>query len=629
MIRHNVIKAKILACVLILVVSPSVLLDAQTGAIPQRSDIDSRYKWKLDDIFATDQAWETSFASLKGGARLMDSFKGHLGDSAQSLADCLKLTDSLSLINDNLFVYAYMKLDEDNRVSHYQEMADRVSALSSELEEAMSFIRPEILAIEDSKIQSFVAQNPDLSLYRFYLENLLRSKAHILSDKEEALLALAGPVASAPSRIFGMIDDADISYGTIKDDNGNDVELTKQRYYKILESPDRRMRRDASEAYNRAYLRYVNTLAATLAASVKRDYFYMKARGYKSCLEMALDQDNVPLSVFHSLIDAVNANLAPLHKLSSLRKRVLGVDTLYTYDLSVPLVPKIKVDYPYEEARAMVADGLKPMGDEYLRQFENGLNSGWADVFETQGKGSGAYQWGSYSSHPYVLLNHGGTLEDVFTIAHEMGHALHSLYTNRREPYVYHNHSLFVAEVASTCNEAVLLKYMTEHATDPKEKMVLLDHYISQIIGTFFTQVMFSEFELAIHERIESGEALSADYLRQTYRGIYQKYWGPDVTIGEINDLGGLRISHFYRQYYVYQYATSYAAAQMLSQKILEDGDSFLNTYYRFLSTGSSKYPVEILKDAGVDVTTPEPVNRTMALFARLVDELSRLVDKS
>ncbi len=600
----------------------------ETKEIPQRSDIPDKYKWKLEDIFPSDEAWEETFNSLKAGIAGYRQFRGHLADSPEMLLKCLKFSDSMELIGDNLYVYAYLKLDEDNRVSKYQEMGDRISSLWSEISEASSFIRPEILAIDNEKLQSFLKENAELEQYRFYLEDMMRQKAHILSEKEEALLALVGPIASAPSRIFTMIDDADISYGTIIDENGNEIKLTKQRYYKIMESPNRKVRKAASDAYNKAYLNYVNTLAATLAASVKKDVFYMKARGYSSCLEMSLDRNNIPVSVFYNLIDAVNANLEPLHKWTAMCKRVLGYDTLYTYDLSAPLVPKMKEEFSYEEAKNIVLEGLKPLGKEYLDTFEHGLNSGWVDVFESEGKGSGAYQWGTYGTHPYVLLNYSGMLEDVFTIAHEMGHAMHSYYTNRHEPYIYHNHSLFVAEVASTCNEAVLMKYWLEHAKNKKEKLALLDYYIRQIIGTFYTQVMFSEFELAIHKRVEEGQALSADYLRKTYRDIYQKYWGPDLVIEKDKDLGGLRISHFYRQYYVYQYATCYAAAQTLSQKILEEGEDFLGTYKRFLSTGSSKYPVDILKDAGVDMTTPEPIDRTIKLFAELVDEMERLLEE-
>ena len=627
MVKQHLKSSTVLS--ILVVCTFALTLTADTGSIPQRSEIEDKYKWKVEDIFQDNEAWETSFISLKTGISSFEQYQGHLGDTPEMLLNCLRLRDSLELIGDNLYVYAYLKLDEDNRVSQYQEMGDRISGLYSELSTATAFIEPELLSMDDEKLEAFMRDNPGLNLYRFYLEDLMRRKAHVLSDKEEALLALVGPVASAPSRIFTMIDDADISYGSIIDEESNELQLTKQRYYKIMESTDRRVRRDANKAYNEAYLNYINTLAATLAASVKRDYFYMKARGYNSCLEMSLNRYNIPVSVFYNLIDAVNANLAPLHKWTALRKRILGYDTLYTYDLSVPLAPKLKEEYSYEEAKKMVLNGLKPLGTEYMGEFEKGLNSGWVDVYETEGKGSGAYQWGTYNSHPYVLLNHSGMLEDIFTIAHEMGHALHAEYTNRNEPYIYSNHSLFVAEVASTCNEAVLMKYLLKNATSKKEKMALLNYYIKQIIGTFYTQVMFSEFELAIHERIESGQALSADYLRQTYRGIYQKYWGPELVIGEINDLGGMRISHFYRQYYVYQYATCYAAAQMLSQKILDEGEGFLDKYKQFLSTGSSKYPVDILKDAGVDMTTPEPINRTLTLFSELVDEMERLLDDS
>lgn len=619
----------ILSLVCLWLLTSMSALAGDTGSIPQRADIEDKYKWKVEDIFPDNDAWERFFGSLKVGIGGFQPYQGHFGDSPEMLLNCLRLRDSLELICDNLYVYAYLKLDEDNRVSQYQEMGDRVSALWAEFEAATAFVEPEILSLDSEKLQSFMKENPGLELYRFYLQDLMRQKEHILSNKEEALLALVGPLASAPSKIFTMINDADISYGSIKDEKGNEVQLTKQRYYKFLESSDRQVRRDANTAYNQAYFNYINTLATTLAASVKRDYFYMKARGYNSCLQMSLNEDNIPVSVFHNLIEAVNANLAPLHKWAGLRKRILGYDTLYTYDLYVPLLPEQKKEYPYEEAKKIVLNGLQPMGKEYLREFENGLNSGWVDIYETEGKGSGAYQWGTYSSHPYVLLNHNGTLENVFTLAHEMGHAMHAVYTNRNEPYIYGNHSLFVAEVASTCNEAVLMKYLLDNTKDKKEKMALLNYYIEQIIGTFYTQVMFSEFELAIHERIESGQALSADYLRQTYRGIYQKYWGPELVIGENRDLGGMRISHFYRQYYVYQYATCYAAAQVLSQKILEEGEDFLDTYKQFLSTGWSQYPVDILKDAGVDMTTPEPIQRTIKLFAELVDEMERLLKES
>ncbi|MFQ5500453.1 MAG: oligoendopeptidase F [Candidatus Zixiibacteriota bacterium] len=599
---------------------------AGTEKVPQRSDIDAKYKWKVEDIYSDLGAWEADFAGFRDNMARMEQFKGNLGESADQLLNCLQLSDSLGLIGENLYVYAYLKLDEDNRESQFQELGGRISALSAKFSEATSFIEPEILDIDSDKLLTMLGSNPELDQYRFYLEDMIRQKEHILDADKEELLALADPVASAPSQIFSMITDADVTFGSIFDEDSNQVKLTRGRYYKFLESSDRRVRRDANQTYNKAYLAHVNSLAATLSASVKRDYFYMKARGYSSCLEMSLAGDNIPVDVFYNLIDAVNSNLAPLHKWASMRKKLLGVDTLYSYDMWVPILPEMKRTYEYEEAREMNLSGLKPMGDKYLAEFAKGLDGGWIDVFETEGKGSGAYQWGTYATHPFVLLNYNGQLDNVFTLAHEMGHAMHSFYTQRNEPYIYGDHSLFVAEVASTCNEAVLMKYMFRNAKTKEEKIGLLNYYIEQIIGTFYTQVMFSEFERAIHDRIEKGDAFSADYFRKTYRDIYQKYWGPELVIDSVNDLGCLRIGHFYRQFYVYQYATCYSAAQMLSQKILDGGKDDLETYLRFLSTGSSKYPVDVLKDAGVDMTSPEPINRTINLFAELVDQMEELL---
>ncbi|MBU8933617.1 MAG: oligoendopeptidase F [candidate division Zixibacteria bacterium] len=622
----NCSKCKPILGMLLLALTLSVsAVFAETDAVPQRSDIEDQYKWKLEDIYATDEAWETDFAYLDSNIARLESFKSHLGDSPDNLLSMFQLRDSLESIENKLWVYAYMKLDEDNRASEYQEMTGRISGLWSRMKGHISYISPELLTISEDLIQSWLASNPEMDIYRHYLDDERRLKEYVLSDKEEAILALAGPVTDAPEHIFSMTNDADITYGTVIDDDGNEVELTKQRYYRILETGSRRLRREANQTYNQAYMKYINTLAATLSASVKKDNFYRQARGYNSCLEMSLKKDNVPEPVFHSLIEAVNNNLAPLHKLTALRKKMLGYDTLYTYDLSVPLVGDSKREYPWEEAKEIVLKGLKPLGKGYMAEFEKGLNSGWIDVFETQGKGSGAYQWGSYDTHPFVLLNHNNTLDGVFTLAHEMGHAMHAFYTNKNEPFVYSNNPIFLAEVASTCNEAVLMKYILETVTDKEEKLALINYYIEQIMGTFYTQVMFSEFEIAIHKVVEEGGALSADQMRKTYRGIYQKYWGPDLVIDSINDMGCLRIGHFYRQFYVYKYATSYAAAQMVSQRILEDPD-YMETYMRFLSTGTSNYPVDILLEAGVDVTSTEPVDRTIKLFGELVDEMERLL---
>lgn len=603
-------------------------LGADTKTIPQRANIEAKYKWKLEDIYPDPAGWEKDFNALKGSLHRLEPYKGHLGDSPEKLLSCLKLVDSLSLLSDNLSVYASLKQSEDTRLTQSQEMRDRISGLRSQFGQALSFLEPEILALGKGKALGMIRSETGLVIYRFYILDLFRQHEHILSDKEEAILALSWPVAYSPRRIFSMIDDADISYGMVKDQNGQEIMLTKERYSKILESKDRALRREANRARNQAYLRYLNTLAATLGASLKKDLFFMKARGYPSTLAMSLEEDSIPPAVVTNLISTVNSNLAPLHKWTALRKRILGYDTLYAYDLFVPLGSEERRDYPYEEAKAIAREGLRQLGRDYVTTFQRGLEEGWIDVYETQGKSSGGFQTATYSTHPYILLNYNNTLENLFTLTHEMGHAMHTYYTNRSEPYISSGHSTFTAEVASTTNEAVLMKYLLAKAKTKSEKMDLLNHYIEQIIGTFYTQVMFTEFELAIHERVEKGQATSPDYFRRTYREIYQRYWGPELVVDSLNDLGGLRIGHFYSPYYNYKYATSYAAAQMLSQELVEGKKGAVEKYRRFLSTGSSNYPLNILKLAGVDMTTPEPFQRTTRLFGELVDEMERLLDE-
>lgn len=599
---------------------------AQVKEAPTRDQIEDAYKWNLADFFVSDEAWEEAFVALRKRIPDAAAFQGRLAESAQTLARCLALNDTLGMQAHRLYVYAYLKADEDNRIGKYQEMGDRARMLYAQLGQVTSYIEPEILTIPDETLRRFIQTDEQLAIYKFYLEDILRRKAHIRSEEVEKILALAGPVTAGPSRIFTMIDDADIKFPTILDENGQEIELTRARYGQILESTNRDVRRAASDAYNDTYKKYMNTLAATLAASVNGDVFYTQARGYESCLERALDSDNIPLSVFHSLIKAASNNLQPLHKYMALRKKALGVDTLFGFDLSVPLVPQSKMEFTYEQAKEYMLEGLKPLGAEYLRSVQKALDSRWIDVYETQAKGSGAYTWGTYTVHPVMLLNFAGTLSDVFTLAHEMGHVMHNYYSSQHEPYIYAGHSLFTAEVASTCNEAIMIKYMLDRATDRDEKLYLLNYYIDQIIGTFYTQIWFSEFELKIHETVENGGALSAESLRKFYREIYQKYYGPDIFIPEYRDLGGMRIGHFYRMYYVYQYATSYAASQVLSSRILAGDQTAVAAYMDFIKTGSSDYPINILKKAGVDMTTTAPFENTIRIFGELVDEFERLL---
>jgi oligoendopeptidase F len=519
-----------------------------------------------------------------------------------------------------------MRLDEDKRISEYQEMSDRASGLYAKVRGAFSFIDPEILSIPQSKLEDFMKQEKGLALYEHYLDTILRRREHTLSVAEEELLAQVGPLARVPRTVFGMIDDADVKFGSIIDEEGNEVQLTRQRYSKFLESTDRRVRKDAMDTYTEAWVGYINTLGANLAGSIKKDIFFASARNYNSTLEAALHGDDVPVDVFNNLVETTKSNLQPIHRYVSLRKKYLGLDELHKYDLWVPLVPEAKMDIPYESAQEILIKALKPMGKEYVDDMRDGFNSGWVDVYETEGKNSGAYSWGAYTTHPYMLMNYNNTLNNLFTLAHEMGHNLHGLYSNRTQPYIYSGHSLFVAEVASAVNEMLLVDYMLEHAKSKEERLYLLNYYIEMIQGTFHTQVMFAEFERDAHARAEAGEALSAKSMRQIYRDIYQRYDGPELVLDSLDDLGCLRISHFYRNFYVYKYAVGLAAASAISQKILAGDKDALKRYIELLEAGETDYPIELLKKAGVDMTSPEPVNATVELFADLVDQFERLL---
>jgi oligoendopeptidase F len=599
---------------------------AQVQEAPTRDQIKDQDKWNLADFYPTDEAWEKDIEALKSRIGDITKYEGKLSESAENLASCLMLNDTLGMKAHRLWVYATLKLHEDNRVGKYQGMSDRAYSLYSQIGQATSYIEPEILKIPDATLRSFLDKDPGLKVYRFYLEDILRRKSHIRTQEVEEVLALAGDATAGPERIFTAMEDADIKFPNIKDENGKEIELTRGRFGQILESQNRELRRAASAAFNETYKKYANGMSASLASSVNGDLFYTKARGYNSCLERSLDDYNIPVSVFHSLVKAVNENLAPLHKYVSLRKKALGVDTLFGFDLSVPLVPQSQMKFTWDQAKSAMLEGLKPLGSDYLADVKMALNSRWIDAHENQGKHSGGYTWGTYTVHPVMLLNFVGTLEDVSTLAHEMGHMMHSYQIYKNEPYVYSGPSKFTAEVASTCNEAIMIQYMLANAKDKNEKLYLLNYYIDQIIGTFYTQVWFSEFELKIHEIVESGGALSTDAYRKVYREIFQKYYGPDFYIPADRDFGGMRISHFYRMYYVYQYATSYAASQMLSQKIMAGDKKAIQAYKEFIKTGSSDYPVNILKKAGVDMTTTEPFQNTINIFADLVDQYEKLL---
>ncbi len=596
------------------------------NALPARDEIEAKYKWKLEDIYQSDSQWEEDFKKVQGMAGEVTSFKGRLAGDMKTLLECFKFSEQMLALNDKIFVYARMRRDENNALSKYQALTDRAMALSTEVYASISFIDPEILSIDEDLLKKSLDEMEGLSLYKQHIGELLRQKQHILSDREEELLALSSEMAEAPSDIFTMFNNADIKFGYIKDENGEEVELTKGRYIKFLESRDRRVRQDAFRTLYAAYSSMINTLSSSLSSNIKKNRFYATVRKYDSCRQASLDGDNVPETVYDNLIDTVNKNLPLLHRYLKLRKKALKLDELHMYDLYVPIVEEPPKQIKYEEALEMVKKGLAPMSSGYLENLENAFRSGWLDVFENQGKTSGAYSWGTHLTHPYVLLNYQGTINDVFTIAHEMGHAMHSYYTNKTQPYIYSEYKIFVAEVASTVNESLLINYLLSVTPDKRERAYLLNHYLEEFRGTLFRQTMFAEFEKTTHGLIEKGEALTPQEFCRIYRELNERYFGPEVVIDDEIALEWARIPHFYSSFYVYKYATGISAAVSLSQQILKEGNPAVDRYTDFLKSGASDYPLELLKKAGVDLTGPEPVEDAMKMFASILDELEKLV---
>lgn len=600
--------------------------DTNKNALPARDEIDAKYKWKLEDIYASDELWEEDFEKVRRMSEAMASYRGRLAGDMRVLVECLKLSEEMMALNDKVFVYARMRRDEDNAKPEYQALTDRAMALSTEVYASVSFIIPEILSIDEALLKKSIDEIEELSIYKHYISELLRQKQHVLSAREEELLALSAEIAEAPSDIFTMFNNADIKFGYIRNEDGEEVELTKGRYIRFLESRDRRVRKDAFHALYGAYSAMVNTLAASLNSNIKKNKFYAVVRRYDSSRSASLDSDNVPVSVYDNLIDTVNKNLPLLHRYLRLRKKALKLDELHMYDLYVPIVEEPSRQIKYEEAFDTVKKGLAPLGSGYLNDLDNAFKSGWIDVFENQGKTSGAYSWGTYLTHPYVLLNYQGTINDVFTIAHEMGHAMHSYYTNKTQPYIYSEYKIFVAEVASTVNESLLINYLLSVTQDRKERAYLLNHYLEEFRGTLFRQTMFAEFEKIIHSLAENGEALTAQEFCRIYRELNQKYFSPEVVIDDEIAFEWARIPHFYSSFYVYKYATGISAAVSLSQQILKEGDTAVNRYMEFLKSGGSDYPLELLKRAGVDLLQPKPVEDALMTFASVLDELETLI---
>ena len=594
--------------------------------LPKREEIPDEYKWDLQAIYPTLAAWEADFQQLKDLTEEINRKASGFLDSAANLYAVLQLKDRLGRILDKLFVYARMHKDENNADPQYQALAGRIQSLATDTGAAVSFIVPALVQLPPERLAAYRRQLPDLQLYSRFFTEITRQKQHIRSASEEKLLAESGELADAAGSVFGMLDNADLKFSTIKDEAGSEVELTKGRYFRFLESKDRRVRQAAFNALYNTYSQYRNTLGATLNAAVKGDIFYAKARRFDSALQASLDDDNIAVAVYDRLIDTVHAFVPALHRYLKLRQQLLNLSELHMYDLYTPLIPEYQRTVSFEAAKEIVLAALQPLGVEYCAQVAQGFTNGWFDVCENVGKTSGAYAWGAYDTHPYILLNYQAKIHDVFTIAHEMGHAMHSFYSNRNQPYVKAGYKIFVAEVASTVNETLLLKYLLGRTTDLKEKQYLINQWLEQFRTTLFRQTMFAEFEKLIHAEVENGGALTAEFLSNRYFALNKNYYGADnVIIDDLIAMEWSRIPHFYTGFYVYKYATGYAAATALSQQLLTEGAPARERYLHFLKSGDSDDPLNLLRQAGVDMESPQPVAEALQVFDGLVTQMAEL----
>lgn len=593
----------------------------------KRSEVENQFKWKMEDLFPTDEDWQKEYQFTKDLIGDVGKYKGKLICSSDNLLEFLQLRDKLLYHFERVNVYANQKNHEDTALGTYQGFVNQASALAVQISSAISFAEPEILEISEESLNQFIDSNHELKAYEFALREIMRRKPHTLSAEMEEILADTGEMAEAPGNIFSMFNNADIRFPDIQNEKGEMVALTHGRYGLLMESSDRRVRKETFQKLYEVYYKFRNTLATTFNSNVKQEAFYAKIRKYPSTLAMKLDGSNIPKDVYLNLIDSVHAHLPLMHKYVKLRKKLLGVEELHMYDLYTPIVKDVDMNISFEKAKELVYNGLAPLGEEYQSILKEGFENGWIDVYENEGKRSGAYSWGAYGTHPYILLNYQDNLNNCFTLAHEMGHGIHSYYSDNNQPYTYAGYKIFVAEVASTCNEALLMDYLLKKTESKREKAYLLNYYLEQFKGTVFRQTMFAEFELIVHQRNLDGKSLTADDLCEIYRDLNIKYFGKDITIDSEIDMEWARIPHFYRAFYVYQYATGYSAAIALSRKILNEGKPAVDNYINyFLKGGSSDYPINLLKKAGVDMSTREPVNQALELFGTLINELEELI---
>jgi oligoendopeptidase F len=594
--------------------------------LTKRSDIPREYTWNLESIYPSNEDWKHDFQLIQQRLPELETLKDTLAQSGQALLKVLQKRDELFEQIERLFVYTAMRRDEDTTNSLYQGMYDRAMQLYVRASTAASYIEPEILALPQEKLDQFVRENPGLELYGQQLRDLNRQRPHVRSAEVEAILAAAGEISEAPDSIFSMIDNADLKLPTIRNEAGEEVELTKGNYLVFIRSTDRRVRKEAFEALHSTFLKQRNTIAATLSAQVKNDIFYTRQRNYSTSLERALAHYNIPVSVYDKLVETVSEHIPLLNRYLELRKRILKLDELHMYDLYVPIVEETNDEINYQQARDTVLEGLAPLGENYVNTLKKAFAERWIDVYETPGKRGGAYSGGAYATLPFILLNFQNKRDSMYTLAHELGHSMHSFYTRNFQPYQYGDYTIFVAEVASTLNEGLLTEYLLKTNSDRAVRLAILNHSLEDFRGTLFRQTMFAEFEREIHNRAEQGEPLTADTLSAKYHALNEKYYGGVAVVDELTDIEWARIPHFYSSFYVYQYATGISAASSLVQRILQEGKPAVDRYLKFLSSGSSDYSIELLKKAGVDMTAPEPIHQALQVFNSHLTQMEELI---
>ncbi len=594
----------------------------------KRQDCDPKYQWRITDLYENDSLWENDYAMVEREIPLLAEYEGKFSEGVDTFLTYMKKKEEIMKVFERLYVYATQKSHEDTGNGTYQKLAARAQNLSILINSSLVFEEPELLALGKETIDGWFKEKEEMELYRRFFYELFRQQDHVLSKEMEGLLAEVEEISGEPSNIFSMFNNADVRFPSFTDENGEEISVSHGRFGLLMESKDRDVREKTFRSLYSQYDQYKNTIAGMYQANLKGSAFFAKVRKYDSDLQMALDGGEIPVSVYEQLIESVHDHMDLMHRYVSLRKKALGLEELHMYDLYTPMAKEVEMKIPFEEAKEIVKKGLEPLGEAYGQVLAKGMDDGWIDVYENEGKRSGAYSWGAYGTHPFVLLNYQDNLNNVFTLAHEMGHSMHSYYSDLKQPYIYAGYRIFVAEVASTCNEALLMEYLLKNTTDKQEKIYLINYFLEQFKSTLYRQTMFAEFEKITHEMAARKEPLTAEVLNDIYYKLNEQYFGDDIVIDPEIALEWARIPHFYTPFYVYQYATGYSAAIAISRKILQGGQEAREGYFSFLSGGSSMNPIDLLKLCGIDMTTKKPVEDALALFGELLDEMEKLLEE-